>query len=183
MNSVEVYTLTAAGFAEILDRYPKLKQQLEKKLNFNKSDLFERKIEYIRKKRSFMRQNLRVGFDAQVRQNSTDVRKIIYSREVPDLQDEEDGAVEKKNPFLNFMEHSVLGWGDLDVDLPFIYIAKSRTLVALSTLTESMLISLMLTLISDTDHAAGAHSLFIPTVVSSASFKLLFSVCQLLPQL
>ena len=109
-----------------MDRYPSLKDQIHEKLSFaHTNDLFERKIEFIRKKRLRLTGVKLAEFNQRVNWNSAILREIVYAREVPGFRDDdEEAAVEAKGAFVAFLHRRVFNWGPEDFDLPFFYFSS-----------------------------------------------------------
>ncbi|CAG7786966.1 unnamed protein product [Allacma fusca] len=135
-NNVEVFALNAKGFGEILDRYPSLKSNMEKRLLSDTHDLFERKIHFIETKRSNLEyQQDMVTFDNRVFRNSAILREIVYAREVVAFkEDDDESVVVTRNKFIDFFERYIFSYGPDDYDLPFIYFASPTVMKKFSFL-------------------------------------------------
>ncbi|CAG7728316.1 unnamed protein product [Allacma fusca] len=128
-NNVEVFALNSDGFSQILDRYPNLMEDIEKKLHFTKQDLFERKISLIETSLNEMATDKRSHFDAVVLRNSAILRDVVYAREVPGFgEEDEEAVIEPKNFLIAFITSHIISYGTENHGLPFIYFA-SRTVM------------------------------------------------------
>ena len=124
-NYVEVLALGAHSFVQILEHYPGLKERMEKILNGNKEDVFERKIYLLDKIKKRLSPKDAKAFQIGVERVVSAIQgSINYDRSFRGIRGSKVDKVEvmsRSSAFLKFVGTHVLNWGSDNDNLPFLY--------------------------------------------------------------
>ena len=124
---MEVFALSALGFANILEHYPSLKDDIIERMGRKKEDLYERKIYYINHNPGYMSPD---EVENKKDQMSDLIRDILsYDRSDGVLDDERAVETSRFQHVKRFLTRWLIGWGPEDANLPFFYFATGDMLV------------------------------------------------------